>query len=69
MTRLGWLLAALLLAVPFAYGMFFVSDANSCGGLDSGPNRGAERGFAVLALLTPLMGRLTTATTAPYSYL
>jgi hypothetical protein len=45
MTRLGWLIAAALLAVPFAYGMLFISAANSCGGLDSGPNPGAEERF------------------------
>jgi hypothetical protein len=44
-TRLGWLIAAVVLAVVFACGMLFVSDANSCGGLDSGPNPGAEEKF------------------------
>lgn len=56
MTRLGWLLAALLLAVPFAYGMFFVSDANSSGGLDSGPNRGAEERFCGFGPTNPTNG-------------
>jgi hypothetical protein len=55
-TRLGWLVAALLLAVPFAYGMFFVSDANSCGGLDSGPNRGAEEKFCGFGPTNPTNG-------------
>ena len=45
MTRLGWLLAAAVLAVVFAYGTFFVSAGNSCGAFDSGPNSGAEERF------------------------
>lgn len=58
-TRLGWLLAALLLAVPFAYGTFFASDGNSCGAFDSGPNRGAEERFCGFGPTNPTNGPVT----------
>ena len=44
-TRLGWLLAAVVLAVPLVYITFFGSVGNSCGAFDSGPNPGAEERF------------------------
>lgn len=44
-TRLGWLLAAVVLAVPLVYITFFGSVLNSCGAGDYGPNPGAEERF------------------------
>jgi hypothetical protein len=44
-TRLGWLLAAVVLAVPLVYITFVGSVLNSCGAGDYGPNPGAEERF------------------------
>jgi hypothetical protein len=44
-TRVGWLFAAVVLAVPLVYITFFVSAGNSCGAFDSGPDTGAQERF------------------------